>query len=504
MFLTIKLAMNKLFILAIILFLVIMGIILAHKHLRKEQFNSYEHIISANGEDLINYGGINLTFPDRKVRAKDYKFKLDNGFLKTFGELVAMSGDYFGTKEPISDGKNIDDQKRRFNLLVSSITQSPSKDTWSDSYGLSTTTIPKIAGTLDKETNLVHSYLQSGKTAEQAYNAVGFQLDQESNVDTGGGSNATKVLSDLIGIDAIKFIPEGRYLQLAQFNWDHFGFDAMIAYFAGHAVATETAARGDLSKAYMLDAIASHFLTDYFAAGHISVPRRELHSGKGSIPPWSETIGDLLVKLMHDEGNKRGLTVANMACYSPSPEDKKLCRKWTAYGDKFFTDPRNKDNVEQIYKALQTSVDEVYQSYVNKSPVKSRVYLYTANPNVFGAMPDNKSETKTTHTTIPIYCNGKCSDLGPLWYKSGSTDKGCMFGSNDVCTRNTNNYTPMFYYDRGSNTLYKRTREGSMTSVLSGLIALLDFYPKKSSTINTSAGEITEEIPEELLFSTPH
>jgi hypothetical protein len=96
------------------------------------------------------------------------------------------------------------------------------------------------------------------------------------------------------------------YVELALRNVDHFGWHNVCAYARHHAVALEFAADSGgrvnetFRRALYVNAFADHFLTDGFAAGHIRVPRAE-------ICDWAQTqgLGDkiagALSKLLHDQ-----------------------------------------------------------------------------------------------------------------------------------------------------------------------------------------------------------
>ena len=58
---------------------------------------------------------ITLTLADgRKVAASEHKFKLGNQLSLTYGQINGLSGDFYGTYDPISDGKDAKDQSDRF------------------------------------------------------------------------------------------------------------------------------------------------------------------------------------------------------------------------------------------------------------------------------------------------------------------------------------------------------------------------------------------------------
>lgn len=96
------------------------------------------------------------------------------------------------------------------------------------------------------------------------------------------------------------------YVELALRNTDHFGWHNQLAYCRWHGAALDlamtAASRNDetWARALVYNAFADHFLTDGFAAGHIRVPRAELRSwaeGRG----WSDKLAGALSKLLHDQ-----------------------------------------------------------------------------------------------------------------------------------------------------------------------------------------------------------
>jgi hypothetical protein len=96
------------------------------------------------------------------------------------------------------------------------------------------------------------------------------------------------------------------YVELALRNTDHFGWHNIVAYCKYHAEALKLASssRGQeteiFRRARYTNAFADHFLTDGFAAGHIRVPRAEILSwaqNKG----FGEKISGSLCKLLHDQ-----------------------------------------------------------------------------------------------------------------------------------------------------------------------------------------------------------
>jgi subtilisin family serine protease len=103
------------------------------------------------------------------------------------------------------------------------------------------------------------------------------------------------------------------YAELALANTSHFGWHNMKAYCKHHHAALEFARQAhelrhiEPSKAEELwglalftNAFADHFLTDAFAAGHIRVPRHEILVWSAQLG-FSEKLAGALTKLLHDQ-----------------------------------------------------------------------------------------------------------------------------------------------------------------------------------------------------------
>lgn len=285
---------------------------------------------------------VRLTFESGPVAATGTPLQAAAGLL-TYGECIALGGDFFGVVGgPISTAP---DARRAFLAAHRSLT------TW-------WVQVQPILAILAEEVAAVTSASESGAEPSIAYARLGDSLSMRWNRATGGGS----VLSDLL--------PLGRYLALAAENWDHFGHNAVDAYRAGHSVAMELAARANdpgmsptergarLQEAYAMNAFADHFLTDLFSAGHLRPPRKELYDQIVTpVPGLSGSLGSLLVRAMHDEDCRHGLTVHNEAGDS-----------WTAYGDKRLLDSVSADNRRVVVQATQASVDDVWEAYRSKRP----------------------------------------------------------------------------------------------------------------------------------------
>lgn len=259
-----------------------------------------------------------LTEKGTRIVARQVPLALHNHGKLTYGKINGLAGDFYGTADPISDGKSVVDRQNRFLAA------------WS-TFAVDTTRQPKemneILDVLSKEVKAVNDAIEKGIDPSEAY------------------SKLPDVTAKLQNITITRSGPS--YLELAQVNWDHFGGDAQTAYFAGHSQALETAKK-DLYLAYAQNAFADHFLEDLFAAGHVRTPRRELH-GKANV------FYDLCAKIMHDEDNAIGLDVSNLNG-----------DQWRMFGDKRLFDKVSKQNLDLCKLAVQASADEIWSVWKTK------------------------------------------------------------------------------------------------------------------------------------------
>jgi hypothetical protein len=189
-----------------------------------------------------------------------------------------------------------------------------------------------------------------------------------------GGTDAYKQF----GIDrelAFNKLTNGRYLDLAATNFDHFGDGAVAAYKAGHVRAlkwAELAGKGlpdpgivpswnppllKLEDAYMRNAFADHYLSDLFSAGHLCTDRVKLHVWSIVGIPFSFLkCGDYLAMYVHDEDSHYGLNVEN-----------ERGDRWRCYGDKRYFNPENQRNRELCEEAVKVSIQEIYNAYQTKN-----------------------------------------------------------------------------------------------------------------------------------------
>ena len=271
---------------------------------------------------------ISLQFPDHTPspgKHPAYSVVLDEiGSVQlTYGRIIALAGDFFG----VLGGQicRADDHEAAFRKAWETLARADAGE------------LANIVSIMEEEIRALDAVLRTRKREpHEMYDELGDELSQRWNGVTGGSSDY--------------WVPAGRYLKLAAENFDHFGHGAETAYRAGHVVAMKeaaaaaklsgSAAYAGLVRAYAMNAFADHFLTDLFSAGHLRVPRQELFDvtntywDAGHVTGVGAYISGLLVKGMHDEDSKYGLTVKNA-----------LGDHWTAYGDKYLLDLKEQEEL---------------------------------------------------------------------------------------------------------------------------------------------------------------
>lgn len=434
---------------------------------KSPELNRYT--VQRNIESGGSYTGIILSFPRSKMKAIEWKYKTanPNSPLLSFGDILALAGDFYGIPDepitPLGAAPNSQDEKRRFMNCFNTLKNNQGEE------------LSKIMELFSENMRKINEYLIAGKLVSDFYHSLGFKDDIKYNNITGGGSD---VIPSVFNDSVAGLVFKGRYLNLAQNNYDHFceKNHAYRAYMAGHTIAMETAALskslGDdsfLNMAYAYEAFACHFLSDHFSSGHIRVPREDLHKGRNCSWwnkefIWFGAAGDYCSKLMHDEDNSMGLMVANNACYMENT-DPSICKVWRAYGDAYMTDPKNQENLKRQQEVLQISVDEVWNSYINGSPVNSKVFLYLPCIDERLKIPklDSEGGIAGYYPNIDIYND----TFGKTPVKIGEYS--------------SLNHTPMFLapdpaiYGKEYNCIYKRVGDSKMTYVFSPTMAVVDF-----------------------------
>jgi hypothetical protein len=279
------------------------------------------------------------------------QFTLTNGAKLSFGDIIALAGDYYGVPEkPISLGSSDQDLANRFLAAYGTLAN-------------------------DDVTNVMNLL----KMIRNQRDAVDIALQQ--------GTSASGALNDLTTKDVVEAeeYTKGRYLELADRNLDHFNNEAITVHRIGHQLAMQAAiearqivdAAEKLKKliyAYSLEAYSCHFLTDHFATGHIRTPRAKLEK------KFDPVIGSLLSLFQHNEDGDNGLEVVD-----------KKGNKWKAYGDGHLFEPECQETKTRALECVQTAVNEIYQAFTTGNivtPAESKIYdlIPEATDNNYSAM----------------------------------------------------------------------------------------------------------------------
>lgn len=313
-----------------------------------EGFTAGEHVI------IGDHVKIYLEHNDKGSSASEGRLlHLQNGMALTYGNIVSL-GDFYGTPgQAIAYGKTRAD---RNGLFLSAYAQ----------FAASSSVVPEVQKILDvtnEERVEVEHAVAHGEKVADVYARIAEDHNRRYNCITGGGCSGKW------------WLDQGRYLQLAKTDYDHFGDAALAAYRVGHALAIEQAIKaretGDkqqLEMAYAMNALASHFLSDRFAAGHIRTPRHELDI---NITP--AVVGSLLSHYMHDEDGTSGLHVHN-----------RRGDEWIAYGDRHYFDTDNAQHRHLLQEAMQASADEVFAAYETGASAEDVAELIVPEPDVRG------------------------------------------------------------------------------------------------------------------------
>lgn len=244
-----------------------------------EEFESAEH------ENIGNK--IKLRFPnpsgdkhEEDVLGADRFLRLPNGLELSFGQIIALAGDFYGVPEyPIIDpsekqGKTTTGRRQRFIATYNTLANVKYDDIKKE--------LDQILKIMTKERSQIEAALESqeGKVTisdndgnirmvpKDVYDKLGNSLVKKWDEVTGG--------TWVFGVPVIF----GRIMKLAENNHDHFLPFAHDAYSAGHELAMEKAREASkaghqetkirlLEEAYSIDAFACHFLTDSFSSGHL-------------------------------------------------------------------------------------------------------------------------------------------------------------------------------------------------------------------------------------------
>jgi hypothetical protein len=113
------------------------------------------------------------------ITASQVELHLPNGLALTYGQVVALGGDFYGIPDkPVSEGATAADRIQRFNEAFNSLAVLPA----------SNAEAKLILGVMQKEIAAVKQAIKDGKQPHEAYDALGDTLSEEWNKITGGGS----------------------------------------------------------------------------------------------------------------------------------------------------------------------------------------------------------------------------------------------------------------------------------------------------------------------------
>jgi hypothetical protein len=137
----------------------------------------------------------------------------------------------------------------------------------------------------------------------------------------------------------------GRYLALAAQNVEHFsnvasGRRNIDVWRRMHIEAIGEARAGRTNRAWGINGMADHYLTDAFSGGHIRTPRDRL---------TGSAMGNIESKILHDLDNQYGVLVTNARGDAP----------WIAYGDERFFTAGNADNRRIALEAVRLSRQDI-------------------------------------------------------------------------------------------------------------------------------------------------
>lgn len=375
----------------------------------KPSFSASEHLSVASQ--------VKLSFDDQTPGQLDVPLHLPNNLVLTYGEILPLGDLYGDSDNAISDGKNNLDRESRFLVAFYSLAQKPS----------SLEEAKNLVNVIHTEEKIIKEAIEKGQKPEDAYKDFGYETSRQFNCLTGGGCG-----------ESDWWLDPGRYLDLANNNYDHFGDSAWIAYSTGHHLAIREAASAHqshdtkrLEVAYAMDAFASHFLSDRFSAGHIRVPRRELPD---NVTP--SLTGSLLAGYMHNEEDTYGLHVHNVRGDN-----------WIAFGDRSFFNENNAANATLILEALQTSVDEVFNAYMTGS---------AATPDRVANLIPIANETR----------DAEHLDISPLFYWDEKTKK--VLRREDMTNPFDRHWTDSWW---GWSTLIELKRERGLAPEAAGALA---------------------------------
>ena len=244
-----------------------------------EEFESAEHENIGNKVKL-RFPGLRPGSAEQEVLGVDRLLSLPNGLKLSFGQIIALAGDFYGVPEhPIIDAteKNksqASGRRKRFIAAYDTLANANDKKIKKE--------LDQLLKIMKKERSAIEAALEDKEGKITVTDGNGNIRMLPSDVYDKLGNSLVKELDEVTGGTWVFGVPLifGRVMELAQNNHDHFLPFAKDAYLVGHELALEKAKEASkverqekkislLEEAYSIDAFACHFLTDSFSSGHL-------------------------------------------------------------------------------------------------------------------------------------------------------------------------------------------------------------------------------------------
>lgn len=445
-----------------------------------EKYESGEHVSMADGLVVTDSKGLQRQYVEPVFiplpgshhsgeYSNNFKINMDSGDNFTFGQLLALSGDFFWGRKQVSDYRGNDTEAMRRFLLNFNTLNNPFNGGDPDMQMFLNQTDDTVIDQARQIIEIVNQSISQLRVAienNQPVRGVYYTPERERsnlqfvNISRQPGTKAYTSIVTAAVHSGLNKAGGGRFLQLALNNNDHFANDAQYTYTIGHTAALIEAqkgfqANGDMTfyhRALAMDATSCHFLSDTFAGGHARTNSRAIRNGPGT-NDWSPSLAGLLVKLQHDEENTRGLKVRN------AQED-----EWITYGDKNLFRPENSESRFIQRNAIQSSINEIYMAFISGEITLPQNYQALTFMPQHGDPESTLTPTggytgQIVHLdTLPgtgsriCEAPSDCSFLGPptVWADLG-TEKCSFSGYERKCQRvsDLNDYTPFWTVNDG-------------------------------------------------------
>lgn len=116
------------------------------------------------------------------IPAHQSPLPLPNGLSLTYGQVIALGGDFYGVPErPIADGANDAERLERFTQAFDALARLPAAKSEAES----------ILAVMQEEISAANQAIKDGRQPHEAYDALGDTLSARWNRITGGGSFAS-------------------------------------------------------------------------------------------------------------------------------------------------------------------------------------------------------------------------------------------------------------------------------------------------------------------------